>query len=171
MVVGVVVLAFWSVLVAGYVMVYAPQQSEADVTARVTGLVEEKFRPRELTEEQRKKLVNVLDHVPLGEIYKLAVHVVANCIECSGYGDDLITVWKSVPRWSVQGTTNFNLKPRLSGIIVGVDPITCPSDEIRLIKEAFVAAQLDSKVFALDDEDKKGITDSCSVIIGSKPQK
>ena len=144
--------------------------SEAEILVRVNKLVEERLRPRALTDTQKKKLVETLREVPLEKMYKLSIQVIAGCSECSGYADDLIAAWKDVAGWSVQGTTNFSLKPRLTGIVVGVDPAECPREEIQLIKKAFIAAEIDGEFVAFNDDDKKTLAVPCTIIVGNKPQ-
>lgn len=163
-VVIIVSLAFWSVLVAGYV---ASHLSE-DLQQKVTSL-ERQIAPWGLTENQKRQLEAALksNKVPPGFTYQLRVLVPDNCDRCAGYANDLTNAWQGIPGWEIRGTTIFGLDPRQSGILVPVDIEGCSSEELALMVAALDAAEI--KYQKVRAEGNSGV-DVCAIIVGNRPQ-
>jgi hypothetical protein len=89
-------------------LVQTNQQLQQKIVA-----LEQQALPRVLTDDQKKRLREVLDTVPPGNRYKLKIHTIAGCSECSAFTNDLAVVWTKVPGWEVSGTVDFNLDPDL----------------------------------------------------------
>jgi hypothetical protein len=171
----VVALAFWSVLVAGYVAANASQQTEAQVDERVKMLVEkrleERLRPRELTDEQKKKLAEVLNVVPFEETYNLIIDSVPDCNKCWTFADSLITEWKKAPRWTVQRNGLISVDRRLVGIRFGFRS-DCPREEIEVVKEALKVVGLIPNASPYTDKERdlaKPFLVTCQISVGSEP--
>lgn len=178
--VGLLAFAFWSVLVAGYISQRVRGDKETEVNilkqsneqlqqkvAAVEKELERQTSPWLLTDGQKSKLTEALNKILPGVTYKLMVHVIAGCPQCAGYTNDLGELWKKVPGWEVQGTTNHGLDPLLIGMNVVVDMEGCPSEELRLVVSALKAAELKhAQVKA------KGILGSgtCALVVGNRPQ-
>jgi hypothetical protein len=145
--------------------------SEAEITARVNKLVEERLRPRTLTDNQKKKLTEALSNVPSGEMYQLYMQISSSCNGCSIYTEDMLVAWNAAPGWKTQLNTQFGWNPRFDGVIFGFDLSKCPSDEVRLIKEALKSAGIDHEVHAFSEEEKKSISAPCGIFVGNRPQK
>lgn len=145
-------LAFWSVLIAGYIAIRIPKAP--DVNALVTSAAEVKsleaqlaqlqraMQPRIFTEDQRKALIAKLNTVPPGKTFNLLIEVIPSCNECMAFADDILGPWQGLAAWKVQGNTNFNLNPRLSGVVIGIDPANCSAEESKLISDALDDAHI-----------------------------
>lgn len=180
-VVGVVALTFWSVLVAGYVAIRVPQQMAGKAEAQIESLtqtnqelqqkvaaLEQQSSSRVLTDEQKKKLKDVLSEIPPGVTYKVDFNVgLTSCFDCPGYMGDLVNAWNEVPGWKANGVTHFGLNPRLVGVVVVTDAENCPPEELRLVMSALRTAGIQHEGMPA----KGQLGSECAVAIGSKPQK
>ena len=186
---GITALAFSGLLLAGYVAIRVAKQTSTGTVQNLSrsnqevkselGSIEtqiaqirqelQQSRPRIFTEDQRQKLVAVLRNVPTGKTYSLIVEVIASCNECSGYANDLMAAWNGLTGWKVQGTTNFSLNPRLTGVLIGVDAKNCPPDESKLLSDSFDAANI-SHSFTPVPPDFAMPTGFCGLFVGNKPR-
>jgi hypothetical protein len=149
----------------------ASQPLETEITKRVNRIVEERLRPRELTDEQKKKLADVLNVVPLGETYSLVIDSTPDCSKCWIFADDLFAEWRKTPRWGVQRNGMIAVDRRLAGIRFGFRS-DCPPKEIEVVKEALGVVGLRPNASLYTDKEKdlgKGFLPACQISVGSEP--
>jgi hypothetical protein len=185
---GIIALAFSGLLLAGYVAIRVAKQASVGAVQNLSkssqevksdlGSIEtqiaqiqqelQQSRPRVFTDDQRQKLVAALKNVPTGKTYNLMVEVVGSCNECSGYANDLMTAWNGLTDWKIQGSTNFGLNPRLTGVVVGIDPKNCPPDESKLLSDSLDAANINHSFSPVPANFIP--TGFCGLFIGNKPR-
>jgi hypothetical protein len=128
-------------------------------------------RPRELTDEQRKKMVEVLKEVPPGKTYKLSISVIRNCDDCWTYAGSLHSIWSDVPGWSVDGPWHFLphrwLESEFGKGVFANAMRGCRPEEMQLIESALRAADIGytrtEKYIPLVIGDMR-----CTVLVGRK---
>jgi len=170
-------LAFWSVLIAGYIAVRIPKAPDVNAltasAAEVKSLeaqlaqLQKVMQPRIFTGDQRKALSAKLNTVPSGKTFNLIVEVIPSCNECWEFADDILSAWLGLAGWKVQGRTNFDLNPRLSGVVIGVDPANCSADESKLLSDALDDAHI-RHTFAAAPTDLGIPSGFCSLFVGTK---
>ncbi|MEI9886366.1 MAG: hypothetical protein WDN08_07655 [Rhizomicrobium sp.] len=72
-----------------------------------------------LTADQKTRLGAVLDSVPVADRFTVEMHVLASDGASRVFGDEILTLFKQ-HHWEANGTIDFDLRPNLKGVWVGV---------------------------------------------------
>lgn len=141
-------------------------QTNQQLQQKVTAL-EQQSLPRILTDEQKKKLTEALSKVPLGSNYRLLFLAISGCEECSGYMEELWTIWSKAPGWKVLRTTTSDTIPGAIGLFVPVGKEGCPSEELHLVMSALDVTGIQYGQGSTNVV--LGSGPGCYVLVGRKP--
>jgi hypothetical protein len=140
-----------------------------DLQAKVNGLskqMQAQGNRLDLTDDQQKKLLTELDHVPPDQTYYVETEVISDCAECKIYENNLTSGWGNLPGWHVTGSVNPQLYP-IIGILIPSNSTRCPERAIKLIMNALTAAQIPFTSCSAPEALKNLPVGHCAVVVGA----